>query len=172
MRISRIPTSGPIEVARFQRVEGDACRNCHQRSRDDAPDVFVSSHRDSWDHKRWAEHCHTYAASTVNAGWRAALPRGIWVARAEAVLRYENAFEVEIGGVWVDPAWRRRGLAQAVLDRAHHWADHHDADRIVLWVHASNEAAQSLYRGCGYTFTGTERAGQHGPEQLWQLQVS
>ncbi len=51
-------------------------------------------------------------------------------------------------------AHRRQGLGTALVDAAVTWAEEHAAERVVLDVFPSNEAAIALYLRSGFVETG------------------
>jgi ribosomal protein S18 acetylase RimI-like enzyme len=65
--------------------------------------------------------------------------------------RYHEWVEVE--ALFVEDAWRGRGLAAALLDRASEWASDHGQPVIQLYVTASNERAIQFYRRQGFRVT-------------------
>jgi ribosomal protein S18 acetylase RimI-like enzyme len=68
-----------------------------------------------------------------------------------------NAHVLEIHGLAVDPAYRRRGIARALLDAAVEHARERGARRLRLRVLAPNEGAIALYRVAGFEHEGTLR---------------
>lgn len=69
----------------------------------------------------------------------------------------------EIGRLFVDPAARRQGIAQALLQHAKEWAAVRDVD-LVLWVTDHLTAARTLYEGAGFTLTETAVADWTAPD--------
>jgi GNAT superfamily N-acetyltransferase len=73
-------------------------------------------------------------------------------------LRDRDQSEVgRVGGMWVDPAWRRRGVGHALLQEVFGWAREHGLRRLRLWAPAHGVAALSLYRQAGFRETGQHR---------------
>lgn len=66
--------------------------------------------------------------------------------------------EVEILNLAVDPAFRRRGAASALVAAV-------PSATIFLEVRESNQAAQALYRKAGFTKTGVRTAYYHHPTE-------
>ncbi len=54
----------------------------------------------------------------------------------------------------VAPAWRRRGMASALLDSAKEWAEQRGHRRIFLEMQSKNQAAIRLAQKHGYEFCG------------------
>ncbi|OXM66715.1 GNAT family N-acetyltransferase [Amycolatopsis vastitatis] len=57
---------------------------------------------------------------------------------------------LHVGRLEVSPAFRRRGLASALMAAVHTWGAEHGADRAVLEVAEGNAGALALYAGLGY----------------------
>ena len=62
-----------------------------------------------------------------------------------------------VGGMWVDPGWRRRGIGRALLQQVFNWAREHGMIRLRLWAPAHSPAALSLYGQAGFRETGERR---------------
>lgn len=62
-----------------------------------------------------------------------------------------------IGGMWVAPAWRRRGVGRALLQAVSHWARERGLRRLGLWAPSHSPAAIALYRQAGFRETGRHR---------------
>lgn len=65
--------------------------------------------------------------------------------------------ELHINNVAVDPRWRRRGIAGALLEAALEHGRLRGARRAFLEVRVSNVAAQALYRRYGFEAAGIRR---------------
>lgn len=64
---------------------------------------------------------------------------------------------LQINGVAVDPAYRRRGIARALLDAAIVESRSRGARRLTLRVFAPNTAARGLYEAAGFEVEGVLR---------------
>jgi GNAT superfamily N-acetyltransferase len=62
-----------------------------------------------------------------------------------------------LGGMWVEPAWRRRGVGSALLQEVFNWAREHGLSRLGLWAPAHSAAALALYGQAGFRETGKRR---------------
>jgi ribosomal protein S18 acetylase RimI-like enzyme len=58
--------------------------------------------------------------------------------------------------VAVDPAFRRRGIASALMSAAIAWLREHGAPRVLLWTAAPNAEAQRLFDSLGFRRTMIE----------------
>jgi GNAT superfamily N-acetyltransferase len=62
-----------------------------------------------------------------------------------------------VGGMWVDPAWRRRGVGRLLLQAVFGWARERGLSRLALWAPARSPAAIALYSRAGFRETGVRR---------------
>ena len=62
-----------------------------------------------------------------------------------------------VGGMWVNPAWRRRGVGHALLQEVFGWARERGLSRLALWAPAHSPAALALYVQAGFRETGIRR---------------
>ena len=73
-------------------------------------------------------------------------------------LPVESASHVlEVKGLAVSPAHRRRGIGRALMDAAAHEASARGARRLTLRVLANNTDARALYAACGFEVEGVLR---------------
>jgi len=55
-----------------------------------------------------------------------------------------------VGGMWVEPAWRRRGVGRALLHEVFSGAREHKLRRLGLWAPAHSPTALALYSQAGF----------------------
>ncbi len=65
--------------------------------------------------------------------------------------------EAHVNNIAVDPRWRRRGIAGALLEAVLDYGRARGARRAFLEVRASNAAAQALYRRFGFEPAGIRK---------------
>ena len=70
-----------------------------------------------------------------------------------------------ITNVAVHPAYRRRGVATALLEQLEKYAESHDMSRITLEVRASNDKAIALYKKMGYKKEGVRPGFYDSPKE-------
>ena len=82
----------------------------------------------------------------------------VWVTRVAPgeppvafLVGWHVADELHVLNIATAPAWRRRGLALALMDEALAYAALHHMRIVLLEVRRSNRAAIELYRGLGFT---------------------
>jgi len=73
------------------------------------------------------------------------------------VCAYLITDEVHINNLAVDPRWRRRGVARALLGAVLEHGRRQGAARALLEVRLSNVGAQALYRAFGFQPAGVRR---------------
>ena len=96
-------------------------------------------------------------------GGHVALVRGLHI---ECLLRATGLPAAALGGIvrlYVDPGFRRRGLARALLDTAACAAAEHDL-KPVLDVVADSAPAVALYEQAGWQLVGTQPATWTDPD--------
>lgn len=84
-------------------------------------------------------------------------------------LRLEDGF-THISTLAVHPAWRRRGLGEALLQTAIQQTLELQVARVTLEVRASNAMAQRLYQKYGFSFTGVQPGYYRGGEDAWLME--
>ena len=62
-----------------------------------------------------------------------------------------------VGGMWVDPRWRRQGIGEALLQAVIDWARERGFERLMLWCVASAVGPGALYRKAGFRETGYQQ---------------
>jgi ribosomal protein S18 acetylase RimI-like enzyme len=68
--------------------------------------------------------------------------------------------------VYVTPAWRARGVAEALLEVVERWAvETLSAGELSLLVHEDNPRARAFYRRVGFVETGRSTAYELDPEE-------
>ena len=68
---------------------------------------------------------------------------------------------VELISMWVGPAARGRGVGDRLIHEVERWAGQGPAKVLRLRVMQGNEAAERLYRRCGFVGTGALGDGPH-----------
>ena len=143
---------GPADATAFQALRLQGLLEC--------PTAFASSHQEEA-----GEAVSAVAARLGDEGvcgvYGAFTPDGTLVAVAglgrESMAKM--AHKGVLWGMYVAPAWRRQGIAQALVTHLLAQAVREPGLRqVMLGVHAQNEPALALYRALGFVAWGTEPA--------------
>ncbi|MFN0298944.1 MAG: GNAT family N-acetyltransferase [Burkholderiales bacterium] len=73
------------------------------------------------------------------------------------LLDHERNDVGRVGGMWVAPSQRRRGVGRSLLAAVLVWARERGLKRVGLWAPASEPAAVALYSRAGFKDTGRQR---------------
>ena len=77
----------------------------------------------------------------------------------------------EVVSMWVRPAFRGRGVGEALIEATASWAKSHSFATLFLWVTDSNAPAKRLYARCGFAPTGKSQPLPSDPSQP-EIQMS
>jgi ribosomal protein S18 acetylase RimI-like enzyme len=144
-----------VEVRRILADEWQELRDVRLRALLDAPDAYGSTYEqesgepdDTW---------RDLAASGAEGGQGfTAIAVGDTRLEGLAVGAPHHAFPGEVGlfAMWVDPAWRGRGVGRRLVDGVIAWAAIERFPTIRLLVTETNGPAFRLYERCGFVDTG------------------
>jgi ribosomal protein S18 acetylase RimI-like enzyme len=148
--------SQAIRVRQIQPWEGAALRDIRLRAISDKPDAFAVSLADTlaqtdegW--TRWA----TVTATGDRHIMYVAEDAGNWIGIVGGMRGASDVDEVaELISLWVDPAYRERGLGRQLVEHVIAWAGDHGMRRLELWVTEHNAAAIDLYMRNGFRKVG------------------
>jgi GNAT superfamily N-acetyltransferase len=69
----------------------------------------------------------------------------------------------QLGAMWVDPVYRRRGVARVLAAAVEEAAREVGAGAVGLWVTAGNDRARDMYAHLGYALTGATKPAPRDP---------
>jgi RimJ/RimL family protein N-acetyltransferase len=142
-------------VRRIGSGEGDPLRDIRLRALLDAPGAFASSFGTESGRPRAAWEEAAEARSTgVGAATFVAEVGQEWVGLIGAFRMPECVEVVELVSMWVAPEFRRRGVAQRLIEEVVVWARATGAHAVGLWAAAGNDAAIAVYERVGFVPTG------------------
>jgi ribosomal protein S18 acetylase RimI-like enzyme len=133
----------------------------------EAPDAFGSTHagESAQPDSFWQERATAAAAGRERLTMIAETDRG-WMGLAAGYTDPELPDRPWLVSMWVDPAWRGRGLGDKLVATVIAWARSRDAVHLRLDVGESNGAAIRLYERCGFVATGEKVAMDRDPKIL------
>ena len=70
------------------------------------------------------------------------------------VHKWQGRGHIYVDELWVQPEYRRRGVAKALMQLADQMAASRNAHGVRLYVNVENPGAKALYEGCGYHPSG------------------
>lgn len=142
-----------VRIRLATRGEWERLRDLRLRSLADAPDAFGST----LDHERghgeagWVGWIEGWEGAT-NALFVA--ERGAdWIGMAVGSRAGDEA-DAHLYGMWVDPAWRARGIGARLVEEVLEWARSWGARSVVLAVTETNAEAAAFYERLGFADTG------------------
>ncbi len=77
----------------------------------------------------------------------------------------------QLGAMWVEPRWRRIGVAAALSRAVEAHARDAGANAIGLWVTAENPTGMHVYQKLGYRLTGATKPAPRDPSVVMQRMV-
>jgi len=107
------------------------------------------------DTKRWLEallSSASYAVFVAVSGPKVCA----WVV-AEKRLCLESGFSAEITGLVVGARFRRKGIAQALVNAAQHWAQEQNLERLVVRSNALRKESHIFYPSIGFSHSKTSQ---------------
>jgi GNAT superfamily N-acetyltransferase len=148
-----------VNVRRLRPDEAKLLKDLRLRALADAPDAFA--------------HTHAEISAKPDSYWEQ-MTRGVTEPGRHVMLVAEDdgapvgiAFGVlprirpedrpdapHLGGMWVDPTARGRGVGRALAEAVLDWARERGFGVIALWVTEGNDPAIALYEHRGFTRTG------------------
>jgi ribosomal protein S18 acetylase RimI-like enzyme len=152
-----------VEIRRIRADEGLHNRDVRIRGLVESPDAFQSTvaGAEARPEAYWHELAQVLARGEARVLF--VIDSGDRFEGTAGGTLYDRRTMVEVVGVWVDPAYRGRGLGTALVEEALAWGRERGATRARLWVHDQNQTAIRLYERLGFTMTDQcEQFGQCG----------
>ena len=132
------------------RINGSCTKLCAALA--EAPYAFSSTLEDALQRsdEGWRQVTHQYVSHPNSLTYNAFAdqdPCGMSACVA-------NGEEVELYAVWIDHAYRRRGIGRALIDYRRAWGHSIGAARIRVGIFEDNPAALEFYRSVGFSNSG------------------
>jgi GNAT superfamily N-acetyltransferase len=161
------PDVAPMHLRRLASGEVDLHRDLRLRALRDVPDSFGDTFAQAASQPRsyWEDLTRSVTEPARNLMFLACRGADV-LGSTYGLLDRERADTGRVGGMWVDPAWRRHGVGRALLEAVLHWARERGFRRLGLWAAAHNPAAIALYARAGFEVNG---GASTAPEQSLAL---
>jgi GNAT superfamily N-acetyltransferase len=149
---------GPVALRRLASHEANLHRDLRLRALRDAPDSFGETFADAAGRSitYWESLTRSVTVPGPHAMFLACQGEDV-VGSAYSLFNGASSDAGRVGGMWVEPAWRRRGVGRALLQEVCTWARGHGLKRLGLWAPAHSSAAIALYSRAGFRETGEQR---------------
>jgi len=156
-----------VYVRRLAPDEADVHRDLRLRALRDAPDSFGETFADAarLPTAYWEELTRSVTEPGGQVMVLACQGEDV-LGSAYGLLDREHADTGRVGGMWVEPSWRQRGVGHALLQEVFSWARQRGLKHLGLWAPAHRPAALSLYSHAGFRETGERRQLLTNPS-LW-----
>lgn len=163
-----------VNIRRIRPDEGLQLRALRLCALADAPMAFGSTlaHEQAFAESVWHERAVGGAAGAARATFIAQEDTQ-WVGLATGLAEDPDKLGhgPMLAGMFVDPAWRGKGVGSALVNAVAAWARTLPATDLYLWVTATNNPALALYEKCGFTRTAEVRPLPHSPAVLEVLMI-
>ena len=152
-----------VEIRPARREEWGRVRDLRLRSLSDAPDAFGSTLEREREHgeAEWIEWVEGWEDAT-NVLY-VAEDGDTWIGMAVGS-RAGDEVDADLYGMWVDPAWRGRGIGARLVDQVLGWAGSWGARSVVLAVTETNAGAAAFYEHLGFADTGERHRLREGSD--------
>lgn len=160
--------NGELEFRRIGAGEWRELSELRLRALRDAPLAFGSTleRESAYDEARWRSQAESAAAGADEVAI-VAVADGRFVGMARGYLGPSEDLQpqtvVWLIGVYVDPAWRGRGVARALSAEVVGWARERGVAEVHLHVADWNDAARRTYEALGFTASGAITTLPHEP---------
>lgn len=160
--------NGGLEIRRIGPDEWRELRALRLRALRDAPLAFGSTleRESAYDAAKWRRQATSAAAGTDNVAI-VAVADGRFVGMARGYLGPSEDLQPQtvawLIGVYLDPAWRERGVGRALSAEVVGWARECGVAEVHLHVADWNEAARRTYEALGFEASGATTTLAHDP---------
>jgi ribosomal protein S18 acetylase RimI-like enzyme len=141
-----------MEARQAQATDWETLRQLRLRALAEAPDAFASTleAEAAYPVEVWQERAQGGPAAANFIARAGGLDIGLAAVFAEP----DAPGRMHLVSMWVDPCYRRRGVARALVGQVVRWAAERQAHEVILWVADHNTAARRLYERLGFQPTG------------------
>jgi GNAT superfamily N-acetyltransferase len=148
-----------VVVVRAGADDRDDARDVRLRALAESPDAFASSlqREQAFDDAEWLHRVTTHAWFLIRAD-------GTTVGLACGIPEPDDEAGRHLVGMWVEPAFRGRGLADLLVAAVMAWARRAGAEYVALWVVDGNDRARGFYERLGFEATGERQPLPGRPE--------
>ncbi len=150
-------------IRRLERQEVTLLRELRLNALADSPSSFGPRYEDAAakDEDAWRRLIGTLTAPGPNVAFVGLVDgRACGLVFGAVDVAVEDS--ARVGGMWVDPGARRRGVGRLLLTAVLDWAMSCSRPNVGLWAPAHEPAALALYRRAGFREVGVEKLHRPG----------
>jgi ribosomal protein S18 acetylase RimI-like enzyme len=157
-----------VRIRLVTREEWGRVRELRLRALADAPDAFASTleRERRLGQAEWIDWIEGWEGAT-NVGFVAERDEG-WIGMALGS-RTGDEPEAHLYGMWVEPAWRARGVGAELVERVLSLARSWGARSVILAVTETNTGAAAFYERLGFGDTGERQPLREGSELVVRI---
>ena len=146
--------TGPV-ILRATAADHAALRGVRLRALQDVPSAFGSTYdqESRMTAEEWQAKTRQWTDPHCNATWMAWHDQQT-VGLVAGVQDTEDATRAWLVSMWVDPAFRRRGIARDLIQEVLGWSAGRGRSAVHLHVTSNNPVARELYLRMGFVTTG------------------
>ncbi len=150
-----------MKVVRAEEADAGDARDVRLRALAEAPWAFASTaeREEAFDDDEWRRRV------TTNA-WFLARADGATVGLACGIPEPDDGAGRHLVGMWIEPEFRGRGLADLLVAAVMAWARREGATFLALWVVDGNDRALGLYERLGFEASGERQPLPGRPEVM------
>jgi ribosomal protein S18 acetylase RimI-like enzyme len=155
--------SSGVRIRQAVPGEWERVREIRLRSLLDSPDAFGSTleHERAFGQPEWVEWIEGWEGGTNALHVAEVEDGGSWVGMAVGS-RTGTERRAHLYAMWVEPAWRTRGVGARLVGEVLAWAASQGARSVVLGVTETNEGAAAFYERLGFADTGLRHPLREG----------
>lgn len=156
-----------MEARQAQAGDWEALQQLRLAALADAPDAFASTLEAelAFPAEVWQQRAQGGPASATFI----AREGGVDVGLVRVFAEPDAPGRMHLVSMWVDPGYRRQGVARILVARAVRWAAERQAREVILWVADHNTAARRLYERIGFRPTGARQPLPSNPARTESL---
>lgn len=144
--------------------EWKAWKDIRLEALQDAPESFGERYQDAAkkDDAQWQKDFQKVMESEKQEMLFAATDNQV-VGMLFVFVRDQDAKIGGIGGLWIAPAHRQKGVGRQIVETALEWMKDKGLHAVTFWNNKSGEASTKFYEKLGFAYTGVEKPLESNP---------
>ena len=158
-----------MEIVSLQEGEGPLCKELRLRALRDSPGVFPESVSEVAGRADddWRRLCESMTPPSVQRMF-IAKTGDRYLGSVYALIDRKDPSAGRIGGMWVDSAFRKQGIGEALFEAVRAWAEEVGFSKIKLWVDDDEGGRSPFMVDWAFDPPGCEMILGPGSTKTWQ----